>query len=160
MAYFAKLDENNVVLEVHCVNNDVLDTADEDGSGIAFLTEWSGGYTNWKKTSYNSRHGVRYLDGGQQIDLYNKPFRRTFAGIGFSYDPNLDMFIDPKPYPSWALNDTGDWESPIPYPSDGVIDLEDPSKNKVYNWNEETLSWDPIILQDPFTFSKDNTTWQ
>ena len=92
MAYFAKMDENNVVLEVHSLNNHELvtskNTVDENGNvtcsivesedkGIAFLTSWSGGHTNWKQTSYNAT------------------FRGKFAGIGDTYDPVTNMFISP-----------------------------------------------------------------
>lgn len=92
MAYFAKMDENNVVLEVHSLNNHELvtskNTVDENGNvtcsivesedkGIAFLTAWSGGYTNWRQTSYNAT------------------FRGKFAGIGDTYDPVTNMFISP-----------------------------------------------------------------
>lgn len=92
MAYFAKMDENNVVLEVHSLNNHELvtskNTVDENGNvtcsivesedkGIAFLTAWSGGYTNWKQTSYNAT------------------FRGKFAAIGDTYDPVTNLFISP-----------------------------------------------------------------
>jgi hypothetical protein len=113
MAHFAKLDENNVVLEVNVVSNDVL-TGDEETSGIAFLTEWSGGYSNWKQTSYNGN------------------MRKQYAGIGYTYDSVNDIFISPKPYPSWILSENFDWESPTPYPEG----------EESYNWNEATLSWD------------------
>jgi hypothetical protein len=79
MAHFAKLDDNNTVLEVHVVNNDVLDPTDEEQSGVAFLTEWSGGYTGWKQTSYNGT------------------IRKNYAGIGFTYDEARDAFIPPNP---------------------------------------------------------------
>ena len=77
MAHFAKLDENNIVLEINIVNNDVL-TGDEEASGIAFLTEWSGGYSNWIQTSYNGN------------------IRKNYAGIGYTYDAIRDAFIPPK----------------------------------------------------------------
>lgn len=94
MAHFAKLDENNIVLEVNVVNNNVLDINNEELSGIAFLTEWSGGYSNWKQASYNGS------------------FRKNFAGIGFTYDPIRDAFIPPKPEEgNWILNEeTCLWE--------------------------------------------------
>lgn len=77
MAHFAKLDDSNTVIEVHVVNNDALDPNNEEASGIAFLTEWSGGYNNWKQTSYNGK------------------FRYNYAGIGYIYDPIDDAFIAP-----------------------------------------------------------------
>lgn len=78
MAHFAKLDENNVVLEVNVVANEVLDATNEELSGVAFLTEWSGGYSNWKQTSYNGN------------------FRKNYAGIGYTYREDLDGFVPPK----------------------------------------------------------------
>ena len=120
MAHFAKLDENNVVLEVHVVhNNELLDENGQESEqkGIDFLTAWSGGHTHWKQTSYNGN------------------FRKNYAGIGFTYDPGHDAFIPPKPFNSWVLNeDTCIWESPVPYPSD----------DKRYVWDEETVNWTEI----------------
>ena len=114
MAHFAKLDENNIVLEVNVVNNNVLDMSNEEASGIAFLTEWSGGYSNWKQTSYNGT------------------IRKNYAGIGYKYDATADVFIAPQPYPSWTLDENFDWQAPTPMPNDEGI----------YTWNESTLSWD------------------
>ena len=79
MAHFAKLDDNNIVIDVNAVNNVSLDAKNEEGSGIAFLTQWSGGYTNWKQTSYSGA------------------FRYNYAGIGYTYDPVDDAFIAPMP---------------------------------------------------------------
>jgi hypothetical protein len=117
MAHFAKLDDQNIVLDVNVVNNETINNLpfpESEPVGVAFLTEWSGGYTNWKQTSYNAS------------------FRKNYAGIGYTYDSVLDAFIAPKPYPSWLLNtETCQWQAPIPYPTDG----------KVYYWNEETQQW-------------------
>ena len=79
MAHFAKLNESNVVIDVIVISNDVLDKLNEESSGIAFLIQWSGGYTNWKQTSYNGK--IRY----------------NYAGIGYTYDEVADAFIAPKP---------------------------------------------------------------
>lgn len=119
MAHFAKLDDNNVVLEVHVVANAALNPADEENSGIAFLTEWSGGYSKWKQTSYNAT------------------FRKKYASVGDSYNAALDAFVPAKPYPSWILDtDTCSWNAPVERPIDG----------KIYAWNESTLSWDEANL--------------
>ncbi len=74
--------------------------------------------------------------GGRWVQTsYNANFRKNFAGIGYTYDEELDAFIAPKPYESWELNtETARWQSPIPYPQDG----------RVYVWNEESLSWDEV----------------
>jgi len=93
MAHFAKLDENNIVLEVNVVSNDALDASNEEASGIAFLTEWSGGYSNWKQTSYNGT------------------FRKNYCGPGYSYDSVRDAFIPPKCHDEATLNeDTCLWD--------------------------------------------------
>ena len=117
MAHFAKLDENNVVLDVNVVDNNTVNNLpfpESEPVGVLFLTSWSGGYTNWKQTSYNGS------------------FRVNYAGIGFTYDPVLDAFIAPKPFPSWLLNtNTCQWQPPVPYPNDGNL----------YIWDEATQSW-------------------
>lgn len=94
MAHFAKLDENNNVIAVHCVNNAELDPSNEEASGIAFLELSSGGYTNWKQTSYNGKA------------------RFNYAGVGFTYDPEADAFIAPRPvcgHTELFLNDNFKW---------------------------------------------------
>lgn len=117
MANFAKLDSNNVVIEVHSVNDKEL--LDENGIereelGIAFLVNWSGGYLYWKQT------------------CPNETFRKNYAAIGFTYDRIKDAFIAPQPLPSWVLDEkTCKWSPPVPYPTDG----------KNYYWDEPTLSW-------------------
>jgi hypothetical protein len=117
MGHFAKLDDKSLVIDVNVVNNETLNNLpfpESETVGVAFLTEWSGGYTNWKQTSYNAS------------------FRKNYAGIGYTYDPILDAFIAPKPYPSWLLNtQTCQWQAPTPYPNDG----------NVYTWDETTQSW-------------------
>lgn len=79
MAHFAKLDDNDIVLEVHVVNNDALDPNNEEASGIAFLTEWSRGHTRWVQCSYNGT------------------FRKNYPGIGYQFNRHRDAFIAPKP---------------------------------------------------------------
>ena len=108
MAHFAKLDDNNKVVEVLVVPDE------QEHRGQDFLANDLGLGGTWIQTSYNHR------------------IRKNFAGIGYVYDPSLDAFIAPKPYPSWLLNtDTAQWEPPVPYPNDG----------KMYRWDEETKSW-------------------
>ena len=127
MASFTKLDDNNVVLSVISVHDNEL--LDENGNeseqkGIDFLTQWSGGYSNWKQTSYNTIGGV-HINGGT-------PFRKNYAGVGYSYDAQRDAFIPPKLFASWSLNeDTCQWQAPVTMPSDG----------KMYSWSEETQAW-------------------
>ena len=121
MAHFAKLDENNVVTEVHVVAN--KDTSDANGVekeyiGQAFLEKLFGG--TWKQTSYNGN------------------IRKNYAGIGYTYNADIDAFVPPKPFASWTLNnETAQWEAPTPMPADAGTG-EPP---KMYSWDEATTSW-------------------
>jgi len=121
MAHFAEIDAEGTVLRV-------LVVADEqDSRGQEFLANDLGLGGTWKKTSYNTVGGV-HSNGGT-------PFRKNYAGVGYKYDEAKDAFIPPKPFASWSLNeDTCLWESPVAYPNDGGM----------YNWNEETTSWDEV----------------
>jgi hypothetical protein len=124
MAHFAKLDKNFVVTFVTVGR-------DEDNGREAELSSRTGDI--YRQTSYNTHGGVHALGG--------TPFRKNYAGIGYTYDADRDAFLPPRPYLSWVLNeDTCLWESPIPYPTD-IGTLENPKR---YTWNEENLSWDEI----------------
>jgi len=110
MRYFAEIDSNNIVLRVL-----VLD----DATGIEWLNDNLGG--EWIDTSYTGA------------------IRKNYAGIGMTYDSELDAFIPPQPFDSWVLNEeTAQWEAPAEYPTDG----------KDYSWNEETTSWDEVPSTD------------
>jgi len=129
MASFAKLGLNGKVIEVQSVNNEVLHDAngvEQENIGIDFLTQLTG-WAIWKQTSYNTRSGT-HKNGGT-------PFRKNFAGVGYTYDEDRDAFIPPRPYPSWTLNETTClWDPPVVKPNDG----------QRYNWNEENQTWDLI----------------
>ena len=125
MAHFAQLDENNVVQQVIVVsNNELLDAngVEREELGIGFCQRLFGG--NWKQTSYNHN------------------FRKRYAGIGYTYNAEIDAFVPPKPFPSWVLNSTDAvWEAPVPQPAD----MGYGEGQKLYTWNEETTSWDEVI---------------
>lgn len=126
MAHFAELGENNVVLQVIVVSDS--DSPNEE-SGAAFCRNLLGG--TWKQTSYNTSGGIHKLGG--------TPFRKNYAGIGYTYDSGRDAFIPPKPFASWNLNeDTCLWEAPISYPTDG----------KYYSWDEETTNWKEMVIPE------------
>lgn len=98
MSHFAKLDQNNIVVFV------TRGRQEDDGREIELSTETGETY---KQTSYNTLGGVHVLGG--------TPFRKNFAGIGYTYDPSRDAFIPPQPDPTWTLNeDTCLWEEPTP----------------------------------------------
>jgi len=121
MAHYAFLNMQNIVTEV------IVGKDETDGP-----TNWEMHYGNireqvCKRTSYNTRGGAHINDG--------TPFRKNYAGIGYTYDFARDAFIPPKPFDSWTLNENSClWEAPVAYPDDG----------QQYTWNEETTSWDLI----------------
>ena len=126
MAYFTKLGIGNIVETVTAVHNDIATT---EQAGIDFLNNLYNTRDVWKQTSYNTLSGVHQLGG--------TPFRKNYAGVGYSYDQTRDAFIPPKPFNSWILNETTcQWEAPSVRPDDG----------KFYKWNEETKSWDEIVI--------------
>lgn len=112
MSHFARIDENNVVVEVIVAERDYID------SGVV------GPISRWIQTSYNTFAGEHALGG--------TPLRKNYAGIGYTYDRERDAFIPPKPFDSWILNEsTCQWESPTPFPQDG----------KEYIWEEALQEW-------------------
>jgi hypothetical protein len=127
MSHFAKLDENNVVTFV------TVGRQEDDGLE-AELTARTGDV--YKQTSYNTRGGVHYNpETGEASEDQTKALRKNYAGIGFTYDPDRDAFIPPKPFDSWILDeDTCLWTAPLPYPEDGAV----------YSWSEELFSWELV----------------
>lgn len=121
MAHFAEINESNVVLRVIVVDN--KDTSDASGVekehiGAAFCERLFGG--TWKKTSYNSS------------------IRKNYAGIGYTYNADIDAFVPPKPYNSWVLNEeTAQWQAPVAMPEDAGTG--EPPKR--YRWDEDTVNW-------------------
>jgi hypothetical protein len=129
MAHFAKLGVGNKVLRVTVVSNDVATT---EKAGEEFLQNLHGSRDVWKKTSYNTIGGEHRLGG--------TPFRKNYAGIGYTYDETRDAFIPPKPFNSWTLNETTcNWEAPVSKP---LLTQEQLDNNNYYSWNEETQQWD------------------
>jgi hypothetical protein len=109
MSHWAELDQDNKVVRVL-----VGDNNDPEGDeGYQWLLDNLGG--TWIKTSYNST------------------VRKNFAGIGFTYNEELDSFVAPQPFPSWKLDKrNSQWKAPVAYPTDGFT----------YFWNEEELTWE------------------
>jgi hypothetical protein len=108
MAHYAFLDENNIVTEV-IVGTDETELI-EGKNPETWYGEFRGQVC--KRTSYNGN------------------IRKNYAGIGFTYDAELDAFIPPKPFDSWLLNEeTANWEAPVPMPEGN------------YRWDEDSVSW-------------------
>ena len=103
MAYYALLDSNNIVTQVIVGVDDLIEGLDPE--------IWYSNFT------------------GQVCKKTGDDIRKQYAGIGYSYDPVVDIFIRPKPYPSWLLDNNFDWQPPTPQPEGD------------YYWDEKKLSW-------------------
>lgn len=114
MAHYAFLDENNIVTEVIVGRNE-----DETVDGVSNWETYYGQLRNQvcKRTSYNNN------------------IRKQYAGIGYTYDAVADVFIAPKPFPSWSLDSNYDWQAPIAHPADG----------KDYSWDEANQVWVEVL---------------
>jgi hypothetical protein len=110
MAHYAFLDSNNMVTEVIVGRNE---------------TEVVDGISDWE-THYGTIRGQVC-----KRTSYNANIRKRFAGIGFFYSVDLDMFIEPKPYPSWTLDVDGDWQAPV----------QKPFEDGLWQWHEDTQEW-------------------
>jgi len=126
MAYYAKIDSENLVVAVF-VGRDEGDLAEGVDSWETYYAPE--GFAV-KRTSYNTYGGIHYTDGEPSEDQ-SQALRGTYAGIGFYYDEDLDIFYPPQPYASWTLNaQTASWEPPVEYPAEGV-----------HVWDEEAGDW-------------------
>jgi hypothetical protein len=142
MAHFAKISENNIVLNIVAFNDS--DMLDENGNeseiiGQQYLEKHNNWPANlWKQTSYNTVNNT-HIKGGN-------PLRGNYAGIGFTWDPINNIFIPIKPFNSWILNlNKANWESPIG--DCPVLTEEQEYQNTMkthgwhYIWDEENISW-------------------
>jgi|ETNvirenome_2_60_1030617.scaffolds.fasta_scaffold00261_20 hypothetical protein len=129
MAHFAELNADNIVIKVAVVNNDKIKDSNGNESealGIAFCKNHRNSTNTWVQTSYNTRGGVHSLGG--------TPLRKNYAGKGYKYYPEHDLFAPPSPYVSWVLNtSTGLWGAPTTAPT---LTDEQTAANKIYVWNE------------------------
>lgn len=113
MSHYAKV-QNGLVTQVIVAEAEFFDTFVDSSPG------------EWIQTSYNT-HGNQHPE--------NRPLRKNYAGIGFTYNRELDAFIPPKPYASWILDEeTCLWSAPVAYPTD----------DNDYKWNEDNQSWDLV----------------
>lgn len=111
MAHYAKVRDGKVI-DVIVADQNFIDNMIDTSPGT------------WIQTSYNTRAGVHINNG--------TPLRKNYAGVGYIYDSARDAFYEPKPYPSWTLDENScTWQPPVDYPDDG----------QKYYWNEETSSW-------------------
>lgn len=112
MSHFARIDENNIVIDVIVAEQDFID------SGLV------GDPSKWIQTSYNTHEGV-HING-------KAPLRKNYAGIGHRYDPVRDAFIPPCSFASWILDEEKCvYVPPKPMPNDG----------REYIWDESIIDW-------------------
>jgi hypothetical protein len=138
MAHFAKLGSNSKVIQVLTLNNgDMLnaDGVEDESVGQQYLERHNNWPAQmWIQTSYNTSGGTHKAGG--------TPLRGNYAGIGYTWDEDNNIFYPKKPYASWVLNTTtASWHSPI---GDAPDDLTDEEKAAFthYVWNEGTGAWD------------------
>ena len=134
MAHFAELDSNSVVLRIVVISNDDVNANGGDRSAeaetfVGTLIPFIDGVA-WKQTSYNNN------------------FRKQYARIGGKYDATKDKFLDPQPYPSWALDGNDDWQAPITRPN--VI---------IPDWDEDNLRWIGTAFSEADLSVKLNYRW-
>ena len=135
MAHFAKLGINSKVIGVHVVDNKDLHNADgieDEEIGRQYL-ERIHHWPLWVQTSYNTRHN-KHSSGDD-----SKALRGNYAGIGYIYDEDNDIFVPKKPYPSWVLNTSeARWQSPV---GDAPELSEEERNTHKYEWDEDNGSW-------------------
>ena len=145
MAHFAKIGMNGKVIQVLTMDNDQM--KDDQGNEIeAKGQEWLERHNNWPaqmwiQTSYNTSQN-KHSSGDD-----SKALRGNYAGIGFEWDEDNNMFWPKKPFPSWVKDlSTASWISPIGLQPD--LTSEQVEQNTAgtnlwhYVWNETDQQWD------------------
>jgi len=140
MAHFAKLGSNSKVIQVLTLNNgDMLnaDGVEDESVGQQYLERHNNWPAQmWIQTSYNTSGG-KHNSGDD-----SKALRGNYAGIGYIWDEDNNIFYPKKPYASWVLNTTtASWHSPIGDEPDDLTDEEEEA-DTIYQWNEDGQSWD------------------
>ena len=128
MAHYAFLNDNNIVTEV--ITGVDEDQKDDLPEGFDSWEDWYADFRGQtcKRTSYNTIANEHSGEG--------TAYRGNYAGIGYNYDSENDVFYAPKPYSKWVLNETTwTWEAPEEYPDDG----------KEYIWNDNKGEWEEIV---------------
>jgi hypothetical protein len=140
MAHFAKLGSNSKIIQVLTLDNkDMLnaDGVEDETVGQQYLERHNNWPAQmWIQTSYNTSQGTH--NSGDN----SKAFRGNYAGIGYIWDEDNNIFYPKTPYASWVLNTTdARWHSPIGDAPDDLTD-EEKAANTHYVWNEDGKSWD------------------
>ena len=147
MAHFAKVSLNSKVISVLTLNNkDMLngEGIEDESVGQQYLEKHNNWPTAmWIQTSYNTRGGKHYDNQTGELSAdQSKALRGNYAGIGYVWDEDNNIFYPKKPYASWVLNTTtASWHSPIGDAPDDLTD-EEKAANTHYVWNEGSGAWD------------------
>ena len=146
MAHFAKLGVNGKVIAVHVLDNkDMLnaDNQEDESVGQQRLQEIHGWPAQmWIQTSYNTRGGKHYDADGNLSSDQSKAFRGNYAGVGYSWDEDNQLFFGPQPYTSWSKNtSTAGWDAPITYPTVETYTETDSSTQRY------SIYWDEAAYQ-------------
>ena len=129
MAHFAKIDENNIVVNILVVPNEEEHRGEEYLNALGFEGRWI-------QTSYNT-FANEHIFG-------DTPLRANYAKIGGIYNEEYDVFHSQRPNDQVILNTTTFiWEYPIPVPSYNEA-------TEIPKWNKETQQWNVIPLTDIF----------
>ena len=145
MAHFAKLGANGKVIQVLTLDNkDMLnaDGIEDEAVGQQYLERHNNWPAQmWIQTSYNTS-GNKHNSGDD-----SKAFRGNYAGIGYSWDEDTNIFWPKKPYASWVKNtEDARWQSPIgdaPELTAEQVEQNDADTHRwSYSWNEDNQSWD------------------
>jgi hypothetical protein len=125
MAHYALINADNIVVQVITGVDENIVQIDLDGTQVGGSSEsWEKYYSSlpWHEGLFCKRTS------------YNKNIRANYAGVGYKYDSDFDVFIPPQPYASWKLNYTDfNWYAPIekPEPIDGYV----------WKWSEINKEW-------------------
>ena len=147
MAHFAKIGMSSKVIQVLTLNNgDMLnaDGVEDETVGQQYLERHNNWPAQmWIQTSYNTSGG-KHNSGDD-----SKALRGNYAGIGYTWDEDNNIFYSKKPYASWILNTTdAQWHSPIgdapALTAEQIAQNEAATHHWGYNWNENNQSWDLI----------------
>jgi len=147
MAHFAKIGDTSKVLTVLALDDkDMLNAAGVEDESVG--QDYLQSHNNWPRekwiqTSYNTRRGKHYDNKTGELSVdQSKALRGNYAGIGYTWDEDNNLFYPQKPYASWVLNTTtATWHSPIGDAPDDLTD-EEKAVNTHYVWNEDGQSWD------------------
>ena len=170
MAHFAKLGINSKVMAVHVLNNDDMKNADgneDETVGQQRLQEIHGWPAQmWIQTSYNTKGNKYYNADGSEGDQ-SKKLRGNYAGIGYTWDEDNNIFWPPQPYASWTKNtSTAEWDAPITYPGVTTYTASDSSTQQwLIYWDEtayqanNSKGWEATKVDASDVFEWNGSAW-